>query len=63
MFYISYIFIRFDSRSDTAAVYRNEEEIGDALKELLPKYNLRREDIFVTTKLGTNPNKHLCFFL
>ncbi|CAK1555030.1 unnamed protein product [Leptosia nina] len=37
---------------DTAAVYRNEAYLGLALKELLPKYNLDREDIFVTTKLS-----------
>jgi hypothetical protein len=37
---------------DTAAVYRNEEAIGLALKTLLPKFNLSREDIFLTTKLG-----------
>ncbi|KAL2718640.1 hypothetical protein V1478_012516 [Vespula squamosa] len=41
---------------DTAAVYRNEEDIGDALKELLPKYNLRRENIFITTKLAPTEN-------
>lgn len=36
---------------DTAVVYRNEEQIGSALKELLPKYKLRRQDIFITSKL------------
>nr|XP_023028351.1 uncharacterized protein LOC111516418 [Leptinotarsa decemlineata] len=36
---------------DTAALYKNEEDIGKALKELLPKYNLTRKDIFITTKL------------
>lgn len=36
---------------DTAVVYRNEEDIGYALKNLLPKYNLQRSDIFITTKL------------
>lgn len=36
---------------DTAAVYGNERDIGVALKELLPKYNLKREDIRITTKL------------
>uniref|UniRef100_A0A6P7GRS8 Aldose reductase A-like n=1 Tax=Diabrotica virgifera virgifera TaxID=50390 RepID=A0A6P7GRS8_DIAVI len=36
---------------DTAAMYDNEKEIGDALKELLPKHNLKREDVFITTKL------------
>ncbi|XP_060520012.1 glyoxal reductase-like [Cylas formicarius] len=39
---------------DTAKVYRNEEDIGKALKELLPKYNLTRQDIFITTKLSPN---------
>lgn len=37
--------------TDTAVVYRNEEHIGYALKNLLPKYNLQRSDIFITTKL------------
>ncbi|VDD87872.1 unnamed protein product [Enterobius vermicularis] len=36
---------------DTAKYYKNEAEIGNALKELLPKYNLKREDIFITTKI------------
>ncbi|GLH03623.1 Aldo-keto reductase AKR2E4 [Gryllus bimaculatus] len=36
---------------DTAAVYNNEEDIGKALAELLPKFNLKREDIFITSKL------------
>ncbi|KAF5283148.1 hypothetical protein FQA39_LY17406 [Lamprigera yunnana] len=37
---------------DTAAVYGNEVDIGLALRDLLPKYNLRREDIFITSKLS-----------
>lgn len=37
---------------DSAAVYGNEESIGKALKELLPKHNLTRKDIFITSKLG-----------
>lgn len=37
--------------SDTAAVYGNESDIGIALKQLLPKYKLKRSDIFVTSKL------------
>ncbi|KAG4073651.1 hypothetical protein HA402_000875 [Bradysia odoriphaga] len=36
---------------DSAVCYRNESHIGEALKELLPKYNLRREDIFITSKI------------
>ncbi|KAJ8976873.1 hypothetical protein NQ317_001197 [Molorchus minor] len=39
---------------DSAAVYGNEEDIGKALKELLPKYNLTRQDLFITTKLSPN---------
>ncbi|XKL69258.1 hypothetical protein PGB90_007027 [Kerria lacca] len=41
---------------DTAAVYGNETDIGSALKQLLPKYNLRREDIFIISKLA--PEDH-----
>lgn len=37
---------------DTAAVYGNEEDIGKALRALLPKYNLTRKDIFITSKLS-----------
>lgn len=37
---------------DTAAVYRNEADLGRALRELLPKHGLTREDIFITSKLG-----------
>ncbi|KPP78187.1 glyoxal reductase-like [Scleropages formosus] len=37
---------------DTAAVYRNEADLGCALRELLPKHGLTRKDIFLTSKLG-----------
>ncbi|XP_057661362.1 glyoxal reductase-like [Diorhabda carinulata] len=37
---------------DTAAFYKNEEDLGKAFKELLPKYNLTRKDIFITSKLA-----------
>ncbi|VDM81691.1 unnamed protein product [Strongylus vulgaris] len=36
---------------DTAEHYSNEEEIGNALKENLPKVGLKRDDIFITTKV------------
>ncbi|KAK2564830.1 Glyoxal reductase, partial [Acropora cervicornis] len=42
--------------SDTAAVYRNEADIGRSLKELLPKYGLTRKDVFITSKLS--PRDH-----
>lgn len=44
-------FLNFFS-TDTAAVYGNERDIGNALIELLPKYNLTRKDIYITTKLA-----------
>uniref|UniRef100_A0A671TKX5 Zgc:101765 n=1 Tax=Sparus aurata TaxID=8175 RepID=A0A671TKX5_SPAAU len=37
---------------DSAAVYENEADLGRALKELLPKHGLTREDVFITSKLG-----------
>ncbi|CAG9764373.1 unnamed protein product [Ceutorhynchus assimilis] len=36
---------------DTAKMYGNEKDIGKALKVLLPKHNLSRKDVFITTKL------------
>ncbi|XP_010785164.1 aldose reductase-related protein 1-like [Notothenia coriiceps] len=38
---------------DSAAVYLNEAELGRALKQLLPKHGLTREDVFITSKLGS----------
>ncbi|KHJ95061.1 oxidoreductase, aldo/keto reductase family protein [Oesophagostomum dentatum] len=36
---------------DTAAVYDNEEEIGEAIQELIEEGKIKREDLFITTKL------------
>lgn len=36
---------------DTAYIYRNEAAIGSALKEVLAEGKLRREDLFITSKL------------
>ncbi|KAL6738480.1 hypothetical protein Aduo_012024 [Ancylostoma duodenale] len=41
---------------DTAKYYVNEPELGAALEELLPKYSLKRADIFLTTKFFPDPN-------
>jgi len=38
---------------DTAQGYKNEAEIGRALEILMPKYGLKRGDLFITTKLQT----------
>ena len=40
---------------DTAAVYRNEDCIGELLPGLLSKFGLKREDVFITSKLGKCP--------
>lgn len=36
---------------DTASIYKNEEDIGLVLEELMPRYNLMRSDLFLTSKL------------
>ncbi|KAM7534518.1 hypothetical protein Aperf_G00000116845 [Anoplocephala perfoliata] len=36
---------------DTAMIYENEEEVGQGIAESMKKHGLKREDIFVTTKL------------
>lgn len=38
---------------DTARAYRNETEIGGAIKELIDTGVIKRTDIFVTTKVGS----------
>ncbi|XP_006820946.1 aldo-keto reductase family 1 member B1-like [Saccoglossus kowalevskii] len=37
---------------DTASVYGNEKEIGNALKEVLNEGKVKREELFITTKLA-----------
>uniref|UniRef100_A0A915KF37 NADP-dependent oxidoreductase domain-containing protein n=1 Tax=Romanomermis culicivorax TaxID=13658 RepID=A0A915KF37_ROMCU len=39
---------------DTAYLYGNEKVIGELLEDLLPKYQLKRRDIFLTSKLPTS---------
>ena len=36
---------------DTASAYGNETEIGEAIREAMQEYNIKREEIFVTTKI------------
>jgi diketogulonate reductase-like aldo/keto reductase len=42
---------------DAAERYRNEAEVGAALKELFAEGTLRRDDLFVTTKLWNNNHR------
>ncbi|KAG8437972.1 hypothetical protein GDO86_008599 [Hymenochirus boettgeri] len=37
---------------DTATVYQNEKDLGQALQQLLPRYGLNRGDVFITSKLA-----------
>jgi diketogulonate reductase-like aldo/keto reductase len=43
---------------DCAERYRNETEVGAALKELFAEGTIRRQDLFVTTKLWNNNHRH-----
>ncbi|QHW32348.1 aldo/keto reductase [Paenibacillus rhizovicinus] len=44
--------IAFGYRSiDTAAIYGNEQGVGQAIREALEENNLRREELFVTSKV------------
>ncbi len=42
---------------DTAAVYGNETEIGEALSEIFAEGKILREDVFVTSKLWNDAHK------
>src|ERR1700741_1611125 len=42
---------------DAAERYRNEAEVGAALKELFADGTVRREELFVTTKLWNNNHR------
>jgi diketogulonate reductase-like aldo/keto reductase len=42
---------------DAAERYRNEEQVGAALKELFADGTVRRDDLFVTTKLWNNNHR------
>ncbi|CAD5227407.1 unnamed protein product [Bursaphelenchus xylophilus] len=43
---------------DTAKLYQNEAQLGDALQKYLPKYGVKREQIFLTTKFFLGPEKN-----
>ena len=42
---------------DCAERYRNEQAVGDAMQGMLKAGNIRREDVFVTTKLWNNNHR------
>ena len=42
---------------DCAERYRNEQAVGDAMQEMFKARKIRREDVFVTTKLWNNNHR------
>jgi len=42
---------------DGAMIYGNEKAIGEAVKECIEKHGIKREELFITTKLWTT-DKH-----
>jgi alcohol dehydrogenase (NADP+) len=42
---------------DCAAIYKNEEEIGESFKRVFQKTDLQREDVFITSKLWNNAHR------
>lgn len=42
---------------DTAAVYGNEKDIGEALQEVFAEGNILREDVFITSKLWNDSHQ------
>ncbi len=42
---------------DCAAIYQNEKEVGNALRDTFEKGLVKREDIFVTSKLWNNSHR------
>jgi len=41
---------------DTAKVYKNEKQIGKVLAEVFKEGKIKREDLFITTKIWNDPN-------
>lgn len=39
---------------DTASFYGNEKEVGDAIREKIKDGVIKREDVFVTTKVSSS---------
>ena len=44
---------------DTALLYNNQEEVGEAIKEAIEAGEIKREDLFITTKVGFYPEECL----
>src|SRR3954447_8482398 len=42
---------------DTSERYRNEKEVGEAMQEVFAAGNIKREDVFVATKLWNNNHR------
>ncbi len=42
---------------DTAERYRNEKEVGEAMQEVFKAGKIKREDVFIATKLWNNNHR------
>jgi diketogulonate reductase-like aldo/keto reductase len=42
---------------DAAERYRNEKEVGEAIQEVFKAGKIRREDVFIATKLWNNNHR------
>src|SRR6202040_22822 len=42
---------------DTAERYRNEKEVGEAMQEVFKGGKIKREDVFISTKLWNNNHR------
>lgn len=60
--YFNTNFLFLFSHIDCAPVYLNEKAIGKVLKEWIDAGKVKREDLFITTKLPDFGEFSVCFF-
>ena len=43
---------------DTAAAYHNEKQVGEGIRQAMQEFGIKREEIFVSTKLWNDHRGH-----